>query len=94
MARERLPIDATNQLIAGSVHLVVHLTKTADGRRVVSSVREITGADGHIVLSNEVFCPDDDGVARFAHPFTEATLRRLAASGFDATSLHAAAGWW
>jgi pilus assembly protein CpaF len=94
MARERLPIDATNMLIANSVHLVVHLAKAADGRRVVSSIREITGSDGHLVLSNEVFSPDDDGIARFAHPFTDTTLRRLAANGFDPSVLHTAAGAW
>ena len=93
MARERLPIDATNMLIANSVHLIVHLTKIADGRRVVSSVREITGAEGNLVLSNEVFRPDEHGVARFAHPFTDTTTRRLVAGGFDPEILHAAAGW-
>ena len=94
MARERLPIDATNMLIANSVHLIVHLAKHPDGYRVVSSVREITGADANLVLSNEVFAPDDHGVARFAHPFTDTTTRRLVAGGLDPTVLHAAARCW
>src|SRR6185437_5315621 len=48
---ERLPLEATNLLVASAVHFVVHLTYTPTGRsgesriRVVSSIREVVGAE-------------------------------------------------
>jgi Flp pilus assembly CpaF family ATPase len=83
MAPERMPIEATNLLVAQSVDLVVHLARRSDGSRVVSSVREVTGADGRLVASNEVFAPDADGRARLAHSFSERTWDRLVANGLD-----------
>jgi Flp pilus assembly CpaF family ATPase len=91
MASERMPIEATNLLIAQSVNLVVHLTRWPDGTRVVSSVREVTAADGGRVASNEVFALDSGGRARFAHPFSTRSLDRLVANGLDPTVLHEAA---
>ena len=90
MAPERMPVEATNLLIAQSVNLIVHLARRADGTRVVSSVREVTGADGRVVASNEVFTPGPDGRARLAHAFTERTLMRLIANGLDPAVLNAA----
>jgi Flp pilus assembly CpaF family ATPase len=92
MAPERMPVEATNLLIAQSVNLIVHLARRADGTRVVSSVREVTGADGRLVSSNEVFSPGPDGRARLAHAFTERTLVRLVANGLDPAVLQA--GVW
>ena len=56
---ERLPIEATNLLVAAALHFVVHLDKPRDddGKRVVSSVREVVGADGAQIISNEVLAP-------------------------------------
>lgn len=87
MAREQVPIEATCRTIANSIHLVVHLRKLADGARVVSSIREVTGADGAMVVSNEVFAPDRHGRARLATPFSERTLERLVANGLDHSAL-------
>jgi pilus assembly protein CpaF len=67
-AEERLPVEATHMLIAGSINFVVFLRKRNDYHvggglnRVVESVREVTGVDGR-VLSSEVFAPNGDGVA-------------------------------
>jgi Flp pilus assembly CpaF family ATPase len=88
MAPERMPIEATNLLVAQSVDLVVHLARQSDGprsngTRVVTSVREVTGADGRLVTSNEVFAPGPDGRARLAHAFSERTRDRLVANGLD-----------
>jgi Flp pilus assembly CpaF family ATPase len=65
---ERLPIEATHMLIAGSLNFVVFLRKrneyASGGRlvRAVESVREVTGIDGR-VLSSEVFAQGPDGTA-------------------------------
>jgi Flp pilus assembly CpaF family ATPase len=65
---ERLPIEATHMLIAGSLNFVVFMRKrneyASGGRlvRAVASIREVTGIDGR-VLSSEVFATGPDGVA-------------------------------
>ena len=84
---DSLSMEASAHLISLVLHLVVHLRKLPDGRRVVSSVREITGAYGHQIESNEVYTshgdlgpavPTDTG-------FTPRMLERLRASGYDHT---------
>ncbi len=60
---ERLPIEATQMLIAGALDFVVFLRKRNDYAegggmaRVIESVREVVGHDER-VLSSEVFAPD------------------------------------
>ncbi|WP_433615347.1 CpaF family protein [Dactylosporangium sp. CA-139114] len=82
-APERLDPATTNLLVAEAVHLVVHLGFTGDGRRAVTSVREVVGADGLTVASNEVFRPARGGRAVPGAPPSTALLQALAASGFD-----------
>ncbi|HVK20001.1 MAG TPA: ATPase, T2SS/T4P/T4SS family [Actinokineospora sp.] len=91
---ERLPLEATNLLIAGAVHFVVHLDR-ADGTRVVSSIREVVGADGPHVVSNEVYRPGPD---RRARPVRGAlcadTVNDLAAAGLDPAVALTPGSWW
>ncbi|WP_042369522.1 CpaF family protein [Streptacidiphilus neutrinimicus] len=65
---EKLTVEATNQLIASSLHVVVQLSRATDGTRVVSSVREIIDADGVQIISNELWEPGPDRRARRAAP--------------------------
>src|SRR5205814_6432694 len=60
---ERLDTATTNMHIAEGLDLVVQLRLTPDGRRFVSSVREVVDADGEQVASNEIFRPGPDGRA-------------------------------
>ncbi len=92
-APERLSLEATNLLVANAVAFVVHLAQDAE-RRFVASVREVVGADGPTVTTNEVFHPGPDGRAvPGAHLRTE-TLGQLVAVGFDAALLDRPGGWW
>ena len=97
-APERLPLDATNQLIASAVSFVVHLERVTGGdrkqRRVVASVRELVGHEGPLVVSNEVFRPGSDRRAVPATPLQPETLDALEAAGFDPSLLDRGAGWW
>ncbi|MPZ61113.1 MAG: CpaF family protein [Propionibacteriales bacterium] len=67
-SRERLPIQATHMLIAGSLDFVVFMRKRNEYSqgggmvRIVESIREVTGIDER-VLSGEVFAPGPDGRA-------------------------------
>ncbi|MEV8504488.1 ATPase, T2SS/T4P/T4SS family [Actinoplanes sp. NPDC051475] len=93
-AQERLPVEVTARLVASAVHLVVHLGRDVSGKRVVSSVREVTGCDGMQVASNEIFAPDENGRAVPASPMSHALASRLEAHGFDRYLLQRPQGWW
>lgn len=93
---ERLPLEATNLLVAGAVHFVVHLARATDATtRVVSSVREVVGTDGTQVISNEVYRAGRD---RRAFPVPGAlrveTAEQLSDAGFDPSLLEAGEDWW
>ncbi|MBR7833917.1 CpaF family protein [Actinospica durhamensis] len=85
-AQERLPVEATHMLIAGSIDFVVFLERRNDFhrggtmRRVVTSVREVNGVDGR-VLSSEVFAEGPDGRAMPRSPV--ACLEELMAHGYQ-----------
>ncbi len=85
---DALSMEASAHLISLVLHLVVHLTKRPDGQRIVSSVREVTGASGSRIDTTEIFALDDAGQLRAttAGPSGE-LLERLRASGFDHLSL-------
>jgi Flp pilus assembly CpaF family ATPase len=92
-APERLPLEATNLLVGNAVHFVIHLARHGE-RRVVSSIREVTGAEGPMVTSNEVFRPDHTGRGVPGAPLRNETLDQLAAAGFDPGLLERPEGWW
>ncbi|GAA2614951.1 CpaF family protein [Streptomyces axinellae] len=87
-AAERLPIEATQMLIAGAINFVVFLERrnayASGGRltRSVTSVREINGVDGR-VLSSEVFAQAPDGRLLAHAPVSCA--RELAFHGYKPT---------
>jgi Flp pilus assembly CpaF family ATPase len=91
---ERLPIEATNLLIASAVHVVIHLAEPRGerGRRVVSSVREVVDADGSQVITNELYRPGPDRRGLPAAPPTGELLDDLIAVGLDPALL--SQGWW
>jgi pilus assembly protein CpaF len=97
---ERLPLEATTLLVASAVHFVVHLAFTSGDDtnrrvRVVSSIREVVGADGAHVISNEVYRPGSDRRARpVAGALRADTLDDLIEGGFDPGVLEQPADWW
>lgn len=93
---ERLPLEATNLLVTSAVHFVVHLARGLDRTtRVVSSIREVVGAEGSQVISNEIYRPGPDRRARpVAGALRADTLDELTDVGFDPGLLEAPEGWW
>lgn len=92
-APERLPLEATNLLAASAADLVVWIDKTRDGR-FVGSVRHVVEADGHRVVTNELFRPGPDRRAVPGDPIPADLLAELEAEGYD-RSLHLRSqGWW
>ncbi|MEZ5278958.1 MAG: ATPase, T2SS/T4P/T4SS family [Acidimicrobiales bacterium] len=94
MTPERFDVEVTNLMIANAVHFVVHLGRLDTNERVVTSVREITGADGPLVTSNEVYAPDSTGRAMPRFGLRDTSLARLERAGFETRWLAPdLAGW-
>ncbi|MGH9111477.1 MAG: CpaF family protein [Acidimicrobiales bacterium] len=98
-APERLNLEATNLMVANAINFVVYIGTAVGGgegglRRYVSSVREIVGAEGPLVMSNEIFVPGFDKRAVPAAPLRDSTLADLAEVGFDSSVLLRPDGWW
>jgi Flp pilus assembly CpaF family ATPase len=96
---ERLNLEATNLMVANAINFVVHIGSAIGGgpgglRRYVSSVREVTGAEGPLVMSNEIFRPGRDRRAVPSAPLRDSTLDELAAVGFDHRVMMRPDGWW
>ena len=89
---ERMTREATNLMVASAVNLVVLLAESRDGVRVVSSIRELTEADGPQIMSNEIWAPGVDRRARFNVYPSDHTREALAAGGFD-EGWFTAEGW-
>ncbi len=81
--------DSVMREIAEVLHLLVFIKRLPDGRRAVTSVREVTGYEDGRVLTSEVFAPGPDGVAVYTRPFEPdgEVLARLRVSGFDPATL-------
>ncbi len=62
MANLNLPDRAIRQQIASAIHLLVHVTRLADGRRVISGVTEITGMEGEVLTTQDIFIYEKVGI--------------------------------
>ncbi len=50
-----MTVQSIRSQISGAIHLVVQLTRLADGQRKVTSIAEITGMEGDIIQMQEIF---------------------------------------
>jgi Flp pilus assembly CpaF family ATPase len=91
-APERLGLEATNQLAAAAIDLVVFLAKTRAGR-YVASVRQVVGAEDRQVVTNELFRPGPDGRAVAAMPLPHDLAGELAEAGYDPDRHWPARAW-
>lgn len=91
---DALSMEASSHLINLVLHLVLHLQKTPDGRRIVTSVREITGARDGQIHTNEVYASPDpySPAVPTSAGFTPRLLDRLSASGTPAPPAGAGSG--
>ena len=56
MAGITMPGKAMRQLIASSLHFIVQITRLEDGKRKVTSIQEITGMEGDVITTQEIYC--------------------------------------
>jgi Flp pilus assembly CpaF family ATPase len=85
---ERLEFRHTFALAADAVNFTIFVRRDRSGHRVVSSIREVTGASDTAVVTNELFAPDSEGRAvPTGTVLSERTRHRLREQGFDASWL-------
>lgn len=84
-----LRLAEANLYIASAVDLIVQLDYSATDRavRVVSSIREVVGADGEQLVTNEVFAPDVTGRGRMTGAISTKLARRLEIGGLEPEAL-------
>jgi pilus assembly protein CpaF len=93
-APERLPLEATNLMVAGAVDFVVHLGMNTMGRRTVRSVREVVDAEGSQISSNEIFRTGTDGRSVRGAPMRTESLDDLMQAGMDPAILDRDDMYW
>jgi pilus assembly protein CpaF len=59
-----LPERAMRQYVTGALHLIVHAARLGDGSRHVMRITELTGLEGNVVLTQDLFEFVQTGVAR------------------------------
>ncbi len=58
-----LPIKALRQLISASIHIVVQASRLTDGSRKITSIQEISGMEGDVITTQEIFVFERTGTA-------------------------------
>ena len=61
MANLNLPENASRHQIASAIHIIIQITRLPDGTRKVTSISEITGMEGNIVTTQELYVFDRQG---------------------------------
>lgn len=62
MANLNLPERAMRQQIASAIHGVVQVSRLSDGTRKVTSISEVTGMEGELVLMQDIFAFERRGI--------------------------------
>ncbi len=55
MAGFDLPVRAIREQVNAAIDVIMHLDRLSDGRRVVTSITEVQGLEGDIILLQEIF---------------------------------------
>ncbi|MGQ0520158.1 MAG: CpaF family protein [Actinomycetota bacterium] len=55
MAGFDLPVRAIREQVNAAIDVIMHLDRRSDGRRVVTSVTEVQGMEGDVILLQEIF---------------------------------------
>ena len=63
MAGMELPVRAIREQISSAVDIIVQQTRSADGRRRVTSIVEVDGMEGDVILTQPLFAFKQRGVA-------------------------------
>ena len=67
MANLNLPESAIRQQIASAINLLVHVTRLSDGSRKVSGITEVTGMEGEVLTTQDIFLFERTGLGEDGH---------------------------
>ena len=62
MANLDIPIEFMRRFIASAVHIIIQATRLSDGTRKVTSIQEVTGMEGNVITTQEIFSFNPTGV--------------------------------
>jgi pilus assembly protein CpaF len=62
MASLNLPDRAIRQQISSAIHLIVHVSRQSDGRRMLTGITELTGMEGDVVTMQDIFVFEKTGI--------------------------------
>jgi pilus assembly protein CpaF len=63
MAGMDLPLRAVREQIASAVDVIIHLSRLGDGTRRITSVTEVQGMEGDVIVMQDIFTFEQTGVA-------------------------------
>lgn len=63
MAGFNLPTKAMREQISSALTVVIHVCRLSDGKRKVTSIKEITGMESEIITMQDIFVYEQTGVA-------------------------------
>jgi pilus assembly protein CpaF len=62
MANLNVPERAIRQQIAAAIHVICHVTRLSDGHRRITSILEVTGMEGDVLTTQDIFVFERTGV--------------------------------
>ena len=90
MAGMDLPIRAIREQISSAVHLVCHQERMRDGTRKVTHITEVTGMEGEIITTTDLFLFEQTGVenGKIVGRLRPTGLRPKFMDKIEATGIH------
>jgi pilus assembly protein CpaF len=68
-----LPLSVVRQQIASAIHLIIQVARFADGSRRITHITEVTGMEGSVITTQDLFRFENEGVS--ADGQTQGALR-------------------
>jgi pilus assembly protein CpaF len=62
MSGLRIPVESIRRYMASALDVIIHISRLMDGTRKVTSVQEVTGMEGEIITTQEIFAFEQKGV--------------------------------
>ncbi len=62
MGSTNLPEKAIKQQIANAIHLIIQASRLSDGRRCITNITELSGMQGDVLTTQEIFAFEKSGV--------------------------------
>ena len=62
MARLDIPVEFMRRFIASAIHVIIQVSRLSDGSRKMTSIQEVTGMEGNVITTQEIFSFTPTGV--------------------------------